>query len=124
MSQARVAFYGFALIYMLGVVVQFFLAGLAVFGARSYDAHTGLGYVLGLISLVLLALAIGAKLPRSVTALSTVLVALNAVQIVLIEIDIAEVNALHLVNALAIAFVANMLVHRSRRYLASKMAVP
>lgn len=124
MSQARVAFYGFALIYLLGVVVQFFLAGLAVFGVRSYDAHTGLGYVLGLISLVLLALAIGAKLPRSVTALSTVLVALNAVQIVLIEIDIAEVNALHLVNALAIAFVANMLVHRSRRYLASKMAVP
>lgn len=124
MSQARVAFYGFALVYMLGVVVQFFLAGLAVFGVRSYDAHTGLGYVLGLISLVLLALAIGAKLPRSVTALSTVLVALNAVQIVLIEIDIAEVNALHLVNALAIAFVANMLVHRSRRYLASKMAVP
>jgi hypothetical protein len=123
-SQARVAFYGFALIYMLGVVVQFFLAGLAVFDVRGYDAHTGLGYVLGLISLVLLALAIGAKLPRSVTALSTVLVALNAVQIVLIEIDIAEVNALHLVNALAIAFVANMLVHRSRRYLASKMAVP
>jgi hypothetical protein len=123
-SQARVAFYGFALIYLLGVVVQFFLAGLAVFGVRSYDAHTGLGYVLGVISVVLLALAIGAKLPRSVTALSTVLVALNAVQIVLIQIDIAEVNALHLVNALAIAFVANMLVHRSRRYLASKMAVP
>jgi Family of unknown function (DUF6220) len=123
-SQARVAFYGFALIYLLGVVVQFFLAGLAVFGVRSYDAHRGLGFVLALISLVLLALAIGAKLPRSVTALSTVLVALNAVQIVLIQIDIAEVNALHLVNALAIAFVANMLVHRSRRYLASKMAVP
>lgn len=124
MSQARVAFYGFALIYLLGVVVQFFLAGLAVFGVRGYDAHTGLGYVLALISLVLLALAIGAKLPRSVTALSTVLVGLNALQIVLIRIDVAEVNALHLVNALAIAFVANMLVQRSRRYLASKMAVP
>ncbi|HXV32790.1 MAG TPA: DUF6220 domain-containing protein [Gaiellaceae bacterium] len=122
MSQARVAFYGFALIYLLGVVVMFFLAGLAVFGVRSYDAHRGLGFVLALISLVLLALAIGAKLPRSVTALSTVLVGLNAIQIVLIQIDVAEVNALHLVNALAIAFVANMLVHRSRRYLVSKMA--
>jgi hypothetical protein len=117
-----VAFYGFALVYMLGVVVQFFLAGLAVFGVRSYDAHRGLGFVLGLISLVLLGLAIGAKLPRSVTALSTVLVALNAFQIVLIQIDIAEVNALHLVNALAIAFVANMLVHRSRKYLADRLA--
>jgi Family of unknown function (DUF6220) len=123
-SQARVAFYGFALVYLLGVVVQFFLAGLAVFGVRSYDAHRGLGFVLALISLVLLGLAIGAKMPRSLTALSTVLVGLNAIQIVLIEIDIAEVNALHLVNALAIAFVANMLVHRSRRYLASKMAAP
>jgi Family of unknown function (DUF6220) len=121
-SQARVAFYGFALVYMLGVVVQFFLAGLAVFGVRSYDAHRGLGFVLALISLVLLALAIGAKMPRSVTALSTVLVALNAVQIVLIQVDVEEVQALHLVNALAIAFVANMLLHRSRRYVASKMA--
>lgn len=122
MSQARVAFYGFALIYLLGVIVQFFLAGLAVFGVRSYDAHRGLGFVLGLISLVLLGLAIGAKLPRSMTALSTVLVVLNAFQIILIQIDIAEVNALHLVNALAIAFVANMLVHRSRRYLAARLA--
>ena len=122
MSQGRVAFYGVALVYLLGVVIQFFLAGLAVFGVRSYDAHRGLGFVLGLISLVLLALAIGAKMPRSVTALSTVLVALNAFQIVLIQIDIAEVNALHLVNALAIAFVANMLVHRSRRYLAARLA--
>jgi hypothetical protein len=121
-SQGRVAFYGVALVYMLGVVIQFFLAGLAVFGVRSYDAHRGLGFVLGLISLVLLALAIGAKMPRSVTALSTVLVALNAMQIVLIQIDIAEVNALHLVNALAIAFVANMLVHRSRKYLAARLA--
>jgi Family of unknown function (DUF6220) len=121
-SQGRVAFYGVALGYMLGVVIQFFLAGLAVFGVRSYDAHRGLGFVLGLISLVLLALAIGAKMPRSVTALSAVLVALNAFQIVLIQIDIAEVNALHLVNALAIAFVANMLVHRSRRYLAARLA--
>jgi hypothetical protein len=121
-SQGRVAFYGVALVYLLGVVIQFFLAGLAVFGVRSYDAHRGLGFVLGVISLVLLALAIGAKMPRSVTALSTVLVALNAFQIVLIQIDIAEVNALHLVNALAIAFVANMLVQRSRRYLAARLA--
>jgi hypothetical protein len=121
-SQGRVAFYGVALVYLLGVVVQFFLAGLAVFGVRGYDAHRGLGFVLGLISLILLALAIGAKMPRSITALSAVLVALNAFQIVLIQIDIAEVNALHLVNALAIAFVANMLVHRSRKYLAARLA--
>ena len=41
--------------------------------------------------------------------------------VVLIPIDVAEIMAVHVVNALAIAFVANMLVHRSRRYLASIM---
>ena len=34
------AFYGFALIYLLGVVVQFFLAGLAVFGVRGATTPT------------------------------------------------------------------------------------
>ena len=122
MSQGRVAFYGFALVYLLGVVVQFFLAGLALFGSTSYDVHRGLGYVLAVVSVVLLVIAIGAKMPRSVTALSTVLVGLNALQILLIHVDLDELEALHVVNALAIAFVGNMLVHRSRRYLAARLA--
>jgi len=116
-----VAFYGVALIYMIGVVVQFFLAGLALFRTSDYETHRWLGFVLALVSVVMLGLAIGGKMPRSVTALSTVLVALNALQIVLIQLDVDEIQALHVVNALAIAFVANMLVHRSRHYLASKM---
>jgi hypothetical protein len=122
MSQARVVFYGLAVIYLLGVVVQFFLAGLGVFGSTTFDAHRGLGYVLGAIAVALLALAVGAKMPRSLTALSVVLVALNVAQIILIQVDVGEIEALHVVNALAIAFVANMLVQRSRRYLAAKMA--
>ena len=121
-SQARVVFYGFAVIYLLGVVVQFFLAGLGVFGATSYDAHRALGFLLGLVAVVLLVLAVGAKLPRPLTGLALLLVLLSIVQIVLIQIDIEEIKALHLVNALAIGLVANMLVHRSRRYLASKLA--
>jgi hypothetical protein len=122
MSEGRVAFYGFAVIYLIGVVVQFFLAGLALFGSTSYDAHEGLGYVLGGISVVLLVIAVASKLPRSLTGLSITLVVLNVVQIVLVRADIEEIEALHVVNALAIAFVANMLAHRSRRYLASKLA--
>jgi hypothetical protein len=117
-----VVFYGLAIVYLLGVVVQFFLAGLALFSAGSYDTHRWVGYVLGVIAVVLLALAIGAKMPRSVTALTTVLVALNAAQIVLVQVDVHEIEALHVVNAVAIAFVANMLVHRSRRYIAARLA--
>jgi hypothetical protein len=117
-----VIFYGLIVIYMLGVVVQFFLAGLALFGTGDYDTHRWLGYVLAVISVALLALAIGGKVPRSLTALTTVLVALNVVQIALLQVDIREVEALHVVNALAIALVANMLLHRSRRYLAGRIA--
>ena len=117
-------FYGLALVYMVGVVVQFFLAGLALFGSTNYDVHRVLGFILGLVAVVLMIIAVAAKMPRSLSGLSIVLVALNILQIGLIEIDIEELNALHLVNALAIAFVANMLVHRSRRFVASKMAAP
>ena len=115
-------FYGLALVYLLGVVVQFLLAGLALFSAGSYETHRWVGYVLGVTAVALLALAIGAKMPRSVTALTAVLVALNALQIVLVQVDMDEIEALHVVNALAIAFVANMLVQRSRRYLATRLA--
>jgi uncharacterized membrane protein YccC len=117
-----VVFYGLASVYLLGVVVQFLLAGLALFSAGNYETHRWVGYVLAVIAVVLLALAIGAKMPRSVTALTTVLVVLNALQIVLVQVDIDEIKALHVVNALAIAFVANLLVQRSRRYLATRLA--
>ncbi len=117
-------FYGLALIYMVGVVVQFFLAGLALFGTTSYDVHRVVGLILGLVAVALMVIAVAAKMPRWLSGLSIVLVTLNVVQIVLIQIDIEEIRALHVVNALAIALVANMLVHRSRRFLASQMAAP
>ncbi len=121
MSEARVVFYGFAVIYLVGVVAQFFLAGLALFGSTGYDAHQALGYVLGIVAVVLLAIAFFTKLPRSLTGLSITLLVLNVIQIALLRADIAEIDALHVVNALAIAFVANMLVHRSRRFLAARL---
>ena len=86
MSEGRVVFYGFAVIYLVGVVVQFFLAGLALFGSTNYDAHRGLGYVLGAIAVVLLVIAVAAKLPRSLTGLSITLVVLNVIQIVLLAV--------------------------------------
>ncbi|MGH3006002.1 MAG: DUF6220 domain-containing protein, partial [Gaiellaceae bacterium] len=54
MSQARVIYFGVAAVYLVGAVVQFFLAGLGVFGASSYDAHRAFGLILVLVTLVLL----------------------------------------------------------------------
>ena len=50
-----------ALLFLAGAVVQFFLAGLGVFGETSYDAHKIWGGVLTVVSLVVLILAIAGR---------------------------------------------------------------
>jgi hypothetical protein len=122
MSQARVVFFGLSAIYLLGVVVQFFLAGLGVFGAESFDAHRVLGFILGAIAIALIVLAALGRLPRVVFIQAILLLALNVVQIVLANVDTGAIAALHVVNALVIFGIALELMQRSRRYLASKIA--
>jgi Family of unknown function (DUF6220) len=122
-TQARVLFFGLAVIYLAGVVVQFFLAGLGTFGATDFDAHQAFGLVLALLTLILLVLAVVGKVPRILIGLAVILLGLNVLQMFLAQVDVEEVAALHVVNALAIVFVAYEIVQRSRRYLASKMAV-
>ena len=122
MTQARVLFYGLTVLFLLGVVVQFFLAGLYVFGGTSIETHRVLGLILALAALILIILALVARLPRKTVLLTVLLLGLSILQSVLANIDINEVEALHPVNALVIAFVAYALMQRSRNYLASKMA--
>jgi hypothetical protein len=122
MSQARVAFFGLSAIYLLGVVVQFFLAGLGVFGAESFESHRLLGFVLTGIAIILVVLAAVGRLPRLVFVLAVVLLALNILQSVLANVDTGGIAALHVLNALAVFIVAHELMQRARRYVASKMA--
>jgi hypothetical protein len=120
--QSRVFLFGVALIYLVGVVVQFFLAGLGAFSATTYDTHKAFGYVLGILSIGTFVLAIVGKVPRDLVSLAAVLLGLNVVQIIVVHVDVDEIAALHVVNALAIAGVAFALVRRSRRYLTTKVA--
>ena len=122
MTQARVLFYGLTVLFLVGVVVQFFLAGLTVFGGTSIESHRVLGFVLAAAALLLIILALVGRLPRKTVLLTVLLLGLSIVQSVLANIGIDEVAALHPVNALVIAFVAYALMQRSRNYLASKMA--
>jgi hypothetical protein len=122
MTQARVLFYGLTVLFLLGVVVQFFLAGLYVFGGTSIETHRVLGLILALAALILIILALVGRLPRKTVLLTVLLLGLSILQSILANIDIDEVEALHPVNALVIAFVAYALMQRSRNYLASKMA--
>jgi Family of unknown function (DUF6220) len=123
LNSARVLFFGLTAIYLLAVLVQFFLAGLAVFGSTAdWDAHAGLGFVLSISTLLLLVLAVVGRLPRRLILVTLLLVGLNALQLVLPHIEVAELAALHPVNAVAIVFVAYALMQGSRVYVTSKMA--
>jgi hypothetical protein len=122
MTQARVLFYGLTVLFLVGVVVQFFLAGLTVFGGTSIESHRVLGFVLAAAALLLIIFALVGRLPRKTVLLTVLLLGLSILQSVLANIGIDEVAALHPVNALVIAFVAYALMQRSRNYLASKMA--
>jgi hypothetical protein len=102
--------------------VQFFLAGLNVFGGSSIESHRVLGFILAAAALLLIILALVGRLPRKTVLLVVLLLGLTILQSVLVNVDIDEVGALHPVNALVIAFVAYGLMQRSRNYLASKMA--
>jgi hypothetical protein len=120
--QSRVFLFGVALIYLVGVVVQVFLAGQGGFGATDYDTHKAFGYVLGILSIGIFVLAIIGKVPRDLVTLAAVLLGLNVLQIILVHANVADIAALHAVNALAIAGVAFALVRRSRRYLSTRLA--
>jgi len=122
MNSARVLFFGLTSTYLVAVLVQFFLAGLVTFGTSDWDLHRGVGFALGIASLVLLFIAILGRLPRRLVLGTLLLVGLNGLQMVLANIDVEELAALHPVNAVAIAALAFALTQRSRTYVTSKMA--
>jgi len=122
MSQARVLFFGVSVLVLLGVVVQFFLAGLNIFAGVSIESHRILGFALMGGALLLVILAFVGRLPRRTALIAVVLLVMTILQTVLVNIDVDEIQALHPVNALFIGAVASALMERSRDYLASKMA--
>jgi len=91
------AYYWLALLIAVGIVVQVFLAGLGVFGAESFDAHEGLGWMIHTAAILLFILAlIGPRTGRAI-GISFGLLALMTVQIMLVGArdDTPWVAALH-----------------------------
>lgn len=98
---------------LVAVVAQFFLAGVGVFGALSYQPHIIDGMLVAAASVVLLLLALLGGLGRPLVLFSALLVILMVVQIALIESGSAWLEALHPLNALAILGVSVHLAMRS-----------
>jgi hypothetical protein len=108
MRLARQAHLVVSFLFVGGVVVQVFLAGLGVFDDPSmFQTHAGWGYMLELIPLILLALAIVGRLGRRQILYAAALFGMFILQSVLVAVraDLPVVAALHPVNGFAILLV-------------------
>ncbi len=102
---ARSAYPFVAGLFAACAVIQVFLAGLGVFDdPRSFLTHRDFGYTFGMLTLVLLILAIVGRMGRRFVGLSLLLLLLFALQSVFIAMrtSMPAVAALHPVNGFAI----------------------
>ncbi len=107
-SAARVAYPWVAWLFVACCVVQVFLAGLGVFedGSR-FAVHRDFGYAFGLLTIVLIVLAIAGRLGRVVIGLSVLLLVQFVMQSVFVVLreSAPVVAALHPVNGFGILLV-------------------
>jgi hypothetical protein len=108
MRLARQAHLVVSFLFVGGVVVQVFLAGLGVFDDPSmFQTHAGWGYTLELIPLILLVLAVVGRLGRRQIVYAAALFGMFILQSVLVALraDLPVIAALHPVNGFAILLV-------------------
>ena len=93
-----------ARIFLVGLLLQFYLASTPLFGAGSFQPHRMLGAALTLIVFLFPVLAVTGRLGRQLIGLSILLVVLTIVQITLPSLRGAApwIAALHPVNALVL----------------------
>jgi hypothetical protein len=99
-------------------VVQFFLAGLGIFGASSFSAHEGVGYVFHTIAVIVFLLALAGPRTGRDIGMGFLFAVLATVQIYLPELrgDVPELAAVHPLLALLLLGLA---AHLGQRYIGS-----
>jgi Family of unknown function (DUF6220) len=104
-------------LFVLGLFVQFYLAGRGAFGASSYSAHRTFGDVLHFVTPVILVLTLLHRRTRNRVdvVLAMALIVLFEVQLALADLKHPSVGAFHPVNGLLILGVAVWLFRRDLR---------
>ncbi len=115
MRRWRLALAVAAWLLLTGVVIQVFLAGVGLFKLAGWDAHVGLGWLLGSMPLVLLVLAIPARFDRRSNALIVGLSVATFIQPELAEArnQAPLLAAFHPVNALLVFWLAWSVARRT-----------
>ncbi len=117
MTWAKPAFQWLAWLFLVGVGVQFFLAGLGLpmFGGDSIDPHKQFANVLSLITVLLVLTAILAKLGRPIWVMAVVLFFLVGLQHLWADQTLkpAWLRSFHVFDAFLIAGIAFHLAQRA-----------
>jgi hypothetical protein len=110
MSNVRWARIGFALlawVFVALAVSQVYLAGLAIPAlsndpSANFGTHRAMGYVVGIVALILLVLSFAGRLSARMIGASALLVGLMVVQFLLAYVEQASLAALHPVNGILV----------------------
>ena len=109
---------GLAFLALALGVLQFFLAGLGIFGASSFSAHEGVGYLFHAIAVIVFLLALAGPRTGRDIGMGALFAVLATVQVYLPELrgDVPELAAVHPLLAL---FLLGLAAHIGRRYIGS-----
>ena len=123
----RRVFTGLAILLVLVVVAQFFLAASAAFSTapndESFRPHRALGYVIFLVPVVMTIVGAFARVPGRLVGMAGLIAGLTVVQVVIAEVAKAfgdsatagqVVFGLHAVNGLIIMAVAGSIARQTR----------
>ena len=97
-------------------MLQFFLAGLGIFGASSFSAHETVGYLFHTIAVLVFVLAVAGPRTGQAIGMGALFAVLATVQVYLPELrgDAPELAAVHPLLAL---FLLGLAAHIGRRYI-------
>ena len=112
--------------FLVGVMVQFYLAGRGIFGVSNFDAHESVGGAIHGISLLILIVTFFGRDMRNGTDIGLVvaLLVLTTVQMAIGSREHPDVAAFHPVNAILILGAAAGILSRDRRLSSSPPANP
>jgi len=106
-----------SMLFLLGVVLQFFFAGLALSGGEDWELHRGFGWsALTLTPVLILVVGYLAKVGRVTLFLSVTLVVLAVIQPFWVtEFEGEFLGAMHVLGALVIFTLAHHVALRAMR---------
>ena len=112
------AYSGLAWLALALGVLQFFLAGLGIFGASSFDAHEGVGYLFHTIAVIVFVLALAGPRTGRDIGMGFLFAVLATVQIYLPELR-GDAPGLAAVHPLLALLLLGLAAHIGRRYIGS-----